>query len=1297
MKFSNHFLKRINGFVLFFFLSIPIFSQVQLLNDAGFENSTANGTFPNSGYWISYTSGGGSGALCTTTANHNGNNGLWEFTGTQTWANWAGPYQELSASIGEEYYASGWIITPLTINGGSWVESSKACLKIVFLNSSKSIIATKESPGITTAESSWSQFSVNSDPAPLGTAYVRFICYVEKPSGISGISVANFDDCFFSKIINLPVPEFSLSSSTYLSPQIIGLSCDTSDVIIYYTIDGSTPTESSFEYTSPITITTSATIKARAYKSGWNPSGIAIGIYDLKNVLSVFSGSPIIGPAPLSVQFEDESLGEIRSRSWYFGDGETSTVEDPLHLYKTAGIYTVSLNVSGTNDNDTKTHKAYIVVAPPIGSSPVDNAYSHIKEQFDHYHVSSYVYNDDISGGNIFVPSIWQGAISDISINQSSYDDPFDRSCTEITFPLSSDTAFSSIKYVYPDQNIGNKPGFDLTGATELSFYAKGSGTVEFMLGGINRKPFHADSLIYMDGIDIRSTGFVKLKNEWEYHVIDLNDDTFWVYLDSTQGLNNKYINPAYMGYSDFFHFYYGSDDGNGNNCMRINWFGVDDDHAGVYLLPPDCNLDSTNGYDLSGITKIRFKAKISEEGNVLFLFGKDDDSAGKQVDTIALGTDWQWYEWIVTPGSDYSNIVGGFGFYFSQGIGTPYNSNIYIDSVYYEGVRLASDFSNVINGFTVSANKNMNPDGVNLFLDEIKYNNKRTEKPRFSQSFVCSSETIDETLKNRADTYDNSLKLLADLALYNKTLDSTYLNDAKLTGDAFIFAIQKDRFFKDKRLRNSYMSGEIANYDSTVRVPGWWDDVDKMWYEDVACVSTSTGNIAWAGLALISLFDITHDEKYKIACEDLADWCIAHTYTNYGFTGGYTGWGENGQDTIRWKSTEHNIDLYALFTRLYQRTSKLEYNAASINAKSFVLSMWNSTDNYFWTGTTDDGQTINTSNSPLDIQAWYIMAFKDSTSNYSEGIDWANINCYLENYTSSNYSEPLNGYDFNTDLDGIWFEGTSQAVLANKMKGNSGFVEPVLNSIRNIQTNHLNGKYYNFNDRGIVAADHDLVSTGFEWNYNNRLHIGATSWYVFAELGINPYFINSNLVSNQLPVLDTIIQSGISACFDALQNITVAGEGHPVTIQDGASADFIAGNSICFLPGFYAQAGSFVHGLITTDSTFCDGVSGSIVEQPVEKSLKEESLTEKQAIVPGEKSVKVYPNPNNGQFTLELINVENTATVCIYNLLGSKVYQSKDTNQSSHKIILPGIKRGIYFVKVTDQKEQFTKKMIVN
>jgi ligand-binding sensor domain-containing protein len=188
---------------------------------------------------------------------------------------------------------------------------------------------------------------------------------------------------------------------------------------------------------------------------------------------------------------------------------------------------------------------------------------------------------------------------------------------------------------------------------------------------------------------------------------------------------------------------------------------------------------------------------------------------------------------------------------------------------------------------------------------------------------------------------------------------------------------------------------------------------------------------------------------------------------------------------------------------------------------------------------------------------------------------------------------------------------------------------------------------------------------------------------------------VNNCSPPEKLLISDTIFAT--STCLNAFDTISIAGDESEVVVATGVSLELIAGMSVIILPGFHAESGSFFNASITTDSTFCDGGSGgSFVEQPVEKSKEVKPLFEKQAIIQGDKSVKLYPNPNNGQFVLELTNAGSNTIIRVYNMVGSIIYESKATNQSNHKINLSGIKSGIYIVKVNDQKKQFTKKIII-
>lgn len=47
------------------------------------------------------------------------------------------------------------------------------------------------------------------------------------------------------------------------------------------------------------------------------------------------------------VLFKDESRGKITGWHWDFGDGTTSTEQNPVHHYKDAGKYIVILDIEG--------------------------------------------------------------------------------------------------------------------------------------------------------------------------------------------------------------------------------------------------------------------------------------------------------------------------------------------------------------------------------------------------------------------------------------------------------------------------------------------------------------------------------------------------------------------------------------------------------------------------------------------------------------------------------------------------------------------------------------------------------------------------------------------------------------------------------------------------------------------------------------------------------------------------------------------------------------------------------------
>lgn len=78
--------------------------------------------------------------------------------------------------------------------------------------------------------------------------------------------------------------------------------------------------------------------------------------------LANFTATPAAGCSPLVVHFQDLSTGNATSWSWDFGNGNTSTLQNPTATYFTTGNYTVSLTVTNTNGFNTLTRNQYITV-----------------------------------------------------------------------------------------------------------------------------------------------------------------------------------------------------------------------------------------------------------------------------------------------------------------------------------------------------------------------------------------------------------------------------------------------------------------------------------------------------------------------------------------------------------------------------------------------------------------------------------------------------------------------------------------------------------------------------------------------------------------------------------------------------------------------------------------------------------------------------------------------------------------------------------------------------------------------
>jgi PKD repeat protein len=84
-----------------------------------------------------------------------------------------------------------------------------------------------------------------------------------------------------------------------------------------------------------------------------------------------FSGTPLTILEGESVTFTDLSANAA-TWAWTFGDAGTSNIANPVHVYTTAGTYTVELTVTNSISTDTETKMGYVIVNPNTNPPTTD-------------------------------------------------------------------------------------------------------------------------------------------------------------------------------------------------------------------------------------------------------------------------------------------------------------------------------------------------------------------------------------------------------------------------------------------------------------------------------------------------------------------------------------------------------------------------------------------------------------------------------------------------------------------------------------------------------------------------------------------------------------------------------------------------------------------------------------------------------------------------------------------------------------------------------------------------------------
>ena len=157
------------------------------------------------------------------------------------------------------------------------------------------------------------------------TIYTGYARVKETATHKTGTEIS---DTQTSPKLTVATPTFTPNgASGFTGTQSVTISCTTAGAKIYYTTDGTTPTASSTEYTTALSLTSTTTVKAIAVNAGMNDSAIATATFTKYSGGGGGGGGSYTPSYTVSVDKTENGIITVSPKSASKGDAVTITVK----------------------------------------------------------------------------------------------------------------------------------------------------------------------------------------------------------------------------------------------------------------------------------------------------------------------------------------------------------------------------------------------------------------------------------------------------------------------------------------------------------------------------------------------------------------------------------------------------------------------------------------------------------------------------------------------------------------------------------------------------------------------------------------------------------------------------------------------------------------------------------------------------------------------------------------------------------------------------------------------------------
>lgn len=232
----------------------------------------------------------------------------------------------------------------------------------------------------------------------------------------------------------------------------------------------------------------------------------------------------------------------------------------------------------------------------------------------------------------------------------------------------------------------------------------------------------------------------------------------------------------------------------------------------------------------------------------------------------------------------------------------------------------------------------------------------------------------------------------------------------------------------------------------------------------------------------------------------------------------------------------------------------------------------------------------------------------------------------------------------------------------------------------------------------GVIPQTSVYVGDGLSGNNPNTGEYNVSSSKVGNNMSITTffYYIKTNVLGQ--PINKWVPQNPTNSwsrryCSLPVENIIFNG-----TINIGENKELIASESILLSSGFDVKLGASFRA-----APSCINTELTCLPNPVQSlALKSRDMGQQKLISPNEqllvsqfKDFKVYPNPNNGYFTINILEeLDENAEINIYDINGTLKFNTplKANNQNLVFSEFPGV----YFIKIVNGENIYNKKIVI-